>query len=29
MRSILDGMTARQRKMPLDSFRSVMDNYMK
>ena len=29
MRSIMDGMTARQRKMPLDSFRSVMDNYMK
>lgn len=29
MRSILDGMTARQRKKPLDHFRSVMDNYMK
>ena len=29
MRSILDGMSARQRKMPLEDFRSVMDNYMK
>lgn len=29
MRSILDGMTARQRKLPLDSFRAVMNNYMK
>lgn len=29
MRGILDGMTARQRKKPLDGFHSVMDNYMK
>lgn len=29
MRHILDGMTARQRKMPLEALRSVMDNYMK
>lgn len=29
MRHILDGMTARQRQMPLESFRSVMNNYMK
>lgn len=29
MRSILDGMTARQRRKPLDGLRSVMDNYMK
>lgn len=29
MRNLLDGMTARQRKMPLEALRSVMDNYMK
>ena len=29
MRSILDSMTARQRRKPLDGLRSVMDNYMK
>ena len=29
MRNILDGMTARQRKMPLEALRAVMDNYMK
>lgn len=29
MRGILDSMTARQKKMPLDSFRAVMNNYMK
>lgn len=29
MRHILDGMTARQRKMPLEAMRSVLDNYMK
>ena len=29
MRSLLDGMTARQRKLPMDSIRAVMDNYMK
>lgn len=29
MRQILDGMTARQRQMPTDTFRAVMRNYMK
>ena len=29
MRTILDGMTARQRKMPLEALRAVMDNYMR
>ena len=29
MRQILEGMTARQRKLPLENLRSVMDNYMK
>ena len=29
MRHILDGMSSRQRKLPLESLRSVMDNYMK
>lgn len=29
MRHILDAMTARQRRMPLEGFRSVMNNYMK
>ena len=29
MRNILEGMTARQRKLPLENLRSVMDNYMK
>lgn len=29
MRHILEGMTARQRKLPLENLRSVMDNYMK
>lgn len=29
MRHVLEGMGARQRRMPLDGFRSVMNNYMK
>ena len=29
MRQILDGMTARQRQIPTDTFRAVMRNYMK
>lgn len=29
MRQILDGMTARQRKSPMEGLRSVLDNYMK
>lgn len=29
IRQILDGMTARQRQMPTDTFRAVMRNYMK
>ena len=29
MRQILDGMTARQRQMPTDTFRAVLRNYMK
>ena len=29
MRGILEGMTARQRKMPLEALKAVMDNYMK
>ena len=29
MRQILDGMTARQRQLPTDTFRGVMRNYMK
>ena len=29
MRQILDGMTARQRRMPSEDFRAVMRNYMK
>ena len=29
MRQILDGMTARQRRLPTDTFRAVMRNYMK
>lgn len=29
MRGILDSMVARQRKLPLEAFRAVMDNYMK
>ena len=29
MRQILDGMTARQRQMPVETFRAVLGNYMK
>ena len=29
MRQILDGITARQRKSPMEGLRSVLDNYMK
>lgn len=29
MRQILDGMTARQRQVPMDTYRAVMRNYMK
>jgi len=29
MRQVLDGMTARQRQMPAETFRAVMGNYMK
>ena len=29
MRQILDGMTTRQRQMPVETFRAVLNNYMK
>ena len=29
MRQILDGMTSRQRQMPMETYRAVMKNYMK